>query len=42
MENQIEIVRTKNNQTEIQVLFEKETVWFNINHLKNRSKSDEL
>lgn len=27
MENQIEIFRTKNNQTEVQVLFEKNTVW---------------
>lgn len=27
MENQIEIFRTKNNQTEVQVLFENDTVW---------------
>jgi prophage maintenance system killer protein len=27
MENQIEIFRTENNQTEVQVLFERDTVW---------------
>ncbi len=27
MENQIEIFKTRDNQTEVQVLFEQETVW---------------
>ena len=27
MENQIEIFKTKDNQTEVQVRFEQETVW---------------
>jgi hypothetical protein len=54
MENQIEIFRTKNNQTEVHVLFEKNTVWldahtiaslFSVNRpaiVKNIYKSEEL
>lgn len=40
MENQIEIYTTKDNQTEVQVLFEQETVWLNQYQLSDLFETD--
>ena len=40
MENQIEIYTTKDNQTEVQVLFEQDTVWLNQYQLSDLFETD--
>ena len=40
MENQIEIFKTKDNQTEVQVLFDQETVWLNQYQLSDLFETD--